>query len=369
MKKALTVLAVLCAAVFLLSVRAEAVDVEAAQREALDIGSVEDGAPSDAAGLLEGIDVENALTEGTSWPKRLAAAAAEAAKTVFSDAAQGAAGMLAAAALCSAAKAVCGDSEGLDYIAMTGVTAVAAISAGRINALAGLGASVIGDMSAFSKLLMPVLAAASAASGSVSGAAAKYAVCALFTDILLTAAEKLVTPLIYAYIALSVASAALGEGALDGAARLIKWITGVATTLLATAFSLYLTVTSILTNSADAAAARLTKTAVSTVLPVVGGVVSDAAAAVAGSMAALRNAVGAFGIMAASAMCLLPFLKLTAHYVIYKAAAALVSCMAQERISKAASAIGSAFGMLLGLAAVSALMLFVGVISVMRAVI
>lgn len=58
---------------------------------------------------------------------------------------------------------------------------------------------------------------------------------------------------------------------------------------------------------ADALAARVTKTAVSAALPVVGSILSDAASTLAAAAGTLKATIGIFGLLAVAAICLPPF--------------------------------------------------------------
>ena len=202
----------------------------------------------------------------------------------------------------------------------------------------------------------------------MTSAAAKYAATALFMDILMTAARTLLLPLAYVCLAARTASAALDSPAIDGASRLITKVTGIATTAIMTAFTAWLGITGAVSGAADAVTSRAAKTAISAALPVVGGVISDAASTVVAGAGLLKNAVGAFGLIAAAGVCLAPFLMLGLRYLFYKAAAALAAAFADKRISGLISELGGVFGMVLGVVGAAALMLFISIISVTKAV-
>ena len=56
------------------------------------------------------------------------------------------------------------------------------------------------------------------------------------------------------------------------------------------------------------------------------------------------------------------------RYLLYKAAAALCSAFADKRIAGLIGELGGVFGMVLGIVGAAALMLFISIISVTRAV-
>ena len=82
----------------------------------------------------------------------------------------------------------------------------------------------------------------------------------------------------------------------------------------------------------------------------------------------LKNAVGVFGMAAVLAVCAMPFMKIGAAYLAYKASAGLAGTVADSRITKLMSSMGTAFGMILGLVGSAAVMVFVSVILFMKAV-
>ena len=117
-----------------------------------------------------------------------------------------------------------------------------------------------------------------------------------------------------------------------------------------------------------AAAARAVKTAVSAALPVVGGIISDAAGTLAAGATLLRSAVGVLGCAVAAAVCLAPFIALGARYLMYKAASVAASAFAPGPLAGLIADIGAVFALVLGVTGASAAMLFVGIISFVKAV-
>ena len=332
-----------------------------------DTEKVEQALPDSAGELME--DVE--LSPGTDFSgalenivRRALSGIGGTAKSALKSAVL----ILTAAVICGVVGVLYTPSGGMDVLRLTGVLAVAAISAGDINACVGLGRSMITELSDFSKVLLPTLTATAAVSGAVTSAAAKYAAAALFMDILITCVENLLIPLIYAYIAAVIAECALGGEGLAGAASFLKWLSTSLLTLIVLAFVVYLSVSGLVSGSADAATVRVAKTAISTALPVVGSIVSDAASTVLLGASVIKSSVGAFGMLAVAAVCLAPVLKLASHYLVYKGAARLSAAISGGALAKAAGSIGAAFGMVMGAMGACAMMLFFSIISFVQAV-
>ena len=269
--------------------------------------------------------------------------------------------------LCAAAESVA-DSRGINCIALGGALGISAVAAGDVSAFIGLGQHTVETLSEFCTLLLPCIASAGAAAGNLSSSGAMYAATALFMDVLLTLSAGFIMPLIYVYIAAVTARAALGTEALSAAVRVTQWTCTAVLTVLVTVFTAYFGITGAVGAASDAASARVAKAAINAALPVVGKIVSGAAGSVIAGASLLRAGIGVFGLLTVLAVCAYPFLALGAHYLVYKAAALLGAELSGGRLGGLISGIGTAFGMVLGLVGVSALMLFFALISGMKAV-
>jgi stage III sporulation protein AE len=267
--------------------------------------------------------------------------------------------------LCSLAAAVY-DDKLPDAVNTVGVMAVSALCLGGADFI-GLGRTTMDELDSFAKVLLPTLTAVTGAGGAVSSAAAKYAAASLFLEILMHIGNTVILPLICAFIAASVGSAAFGG--LESAVKLTKWAVTTLLTLLVLIFTLYISVTGIISGSADQAAVKAAKTAMSLSMPVVGGMLSDAASAVANGTLILRNTVGVTGMAAVLAVCAVPFLRLGLRHMVFKAVAALTEPIGGERLAKLIGNIGTAMGMLMGLCGAMAVMLYITIISMMKAVV
>lgn len=276
--------------------------------------------------------------------------------------------ILLAAVLVSVFSALHTEGTGTDPAQLAGVLAVGAVAAGDLRLCFGLGQKLLTELETLSHALLPCLTGAMAFSGAAGAATAKYAASALAMDVALTAARTLLLPLIGAYLAAALASAALpGEG-LASAVSFLKWLCGFVLTLLGLGMVLFINLSGLAAGAVDAAALRTLRTGLSTSLPVVGGILSDAGASILAAANAVKATVGAFGLAALLTACLAPFLRLGTQYLIYKASAALAGSLAGGRVGKAAAGASSAFALLLGTEGLCALALFFSVYSFMRAV-
>ena len=255
------------------------------------------------------------------------------------------------------------------FVLFAGVAAIGAAALEDFDYYLNLGTGSLRSIADYSKVLLPCLASAAAAGGSVGGSAAKYAATAFFMDLLTQAAEAVIVPGICAYAALSVADGAVGNQALKTAKKLMKSICSLMLTGLCLAFTSWLALSGIVSDSADAVTVRMAKTAVSTVLPVVGSILSDAAGTLAAAAGALKCSIGAYGMIAVLCICIGPFLALGVRYAVFKISAALCGCVSDKRLTALVDDLSGCFGMILALNGAAALMMFLSVYSLIRTVI
>lgn len=356
----------LCAALPGTARALEPEEVMLRQAQALETDELSDALPREAAELLRQAE----LTDSPDWEEGLAAlwsAVRDRFGQIVTAPLRGVTAVVLCALLCGVVTAAVPERYA-KACTLAGVLAVGTLSAARMGDFLGLGGNTVQQIHDFSTALLPCLAGASAAAGTITAAAAKYAAAMLFMNVLLTVQKSVILPVIYAYTAAGLSGAALGTDGLSGAANLLKWVAVTLMRGIVICFVIYLTVTGVITGSADAARLKLTKTAVSTALPVVGGILSDASETVLAGAQLLKNAVGVFGLLSAAAICALPFLRLGAHYLLYKAASVLASALGGGRMQKAVDTVSTAFGMILGLVGTAGVMLFLSVVSFMKAV-
>lgn len=175
-------------------------------------------------------------------------------------------------------------------------------------------------------------------------------------------------PMLYTYAGTVICGAALEQDVLTALSACCARRFGCCSSALPGVFMLYLSLTGILTGSADAAAAKAVKTAVSAALPVVGSIVADAAATVTASAAILRGGIGIIGVMSVAAVCVTPYLQLAVHYALYMLAAGIAESFADKRVGRLIGGFADVYGFLLGMVGVASLILFLSIVSSMKAV-
>lgn len=337
------------------------------QADALGLDGLVEALPEEARSLMGEYGSFNVPDFGDGLSGVLGAALSQV-TGIFRGALRNAALILAVAILCGLAGSICATEIQGNVVTVTGVLAIAAVTVGNPSAFIGLGGQTLSQIKDFAGVLLPVMAAAGAAGGAITSASAQYAATMLFLDVLLTIADQVIMPLVYAYIAVSVGNAAFGGDALRSAAGLLKWIATILLTGIVIVFVAYLTITGVVSGSTDALTTRVAKTAVATILPVVGGILTDAASTVVAGAGILRNTTGVLGMLATIAICAIPFLRLGASYLLYKLAAGLMAPVADARLARLTADMSGAFAVVLGLVGAGALMLFITLLSMIKMV-
>ena len=283
---------------------------------------------------------------------------------------RGAVSILLVVLLCGAVESFAGDAgaAGPRLVPAAGALSVTLLAAGSLESLIGMGGGVIESLNDFSKVLLPVLAAATAVSGAVATATVQQMITVVFTGLLIKLIEGLLLPLVYLYIGTLTAAACIPGGRLgaisEGLRKCVTW----ALCGCLTAFTLYLSVAHIISGAADATAVKMAKAAVSGAVPVVGGIIAEAADTVLAGAGMLKNTIGVFGTLAVLAACAWPFLHLGVQYLLYKLVGFLAGVIGSPELCRLIDGLGSAFGLVLGMTGASALLLLISILSSMAAV-
>ena len=114
-------------------------------------------------------------------------------------------------------------------------------------------------------------------------------------------------------------------------------------------FSAYMGITGVLSGSVDAAALKATKLAIGGMVPVVGGMLSDASETVLVSAGLVKNAAGVYGLLAVLAVWIGPFFHMGAQYLVWKGATALCGLFAPKHLTGVVSDFSTAMGLLLAM--------------------
>lgn len=228
--------------------------------------------------------------------------------------------------------------------------------------------STIQELSAYGKLLLPVMTTAMAAQGGITTSAALYTGTAVFDSILSSLIESMLIPMVYVFIALATANSALGEDLLKKIRDFVKWLISWCLKIILYIFTGYLGITGVISGTADQAALKAAKLTISGAVPVVGGILSDASETILVSAGMVKNAAGIYGVLAILAIAIGPFLKIGVEYLMLKLTAAVCGVFASKRTSELIQDISGAMGLLLAMTGTVCMLLLISTVCMLKGV-
>lgn len=232
---------------------------------------------------------------------------------------------------------------------LTAAAGISSVMLLNVKSLVHLAGNTITEMTEYGKLLLPVMTTALAAQGGIGTSGALYAGTAAANSFISTVISKLLLPAVYIFIAIGIAMASTGEEMLKKYKDLIKTaITWFLKSVLSI-FTAYMGITGVISGATDAAALKVTKATISSVVPVVGGILSDASEAVLVSVGIAKNAVGVYGIFAVLALFLEPFLLIGSHYMMLKITTAICGVFGSKSATELVGDFSTAMGLLLAM--------------------
>jgi stage III sporulation protein AE len=125
-------------------------------------------------------------------------------------------------------------------------------------------------------------------------------------------------------------------------------------------------ITGVVSGSTDAAALKATKIAISGMVPVVGGILSDTSEAVLVGAGVVKSAVGVYGLLSVLAVWISPFLRIGIQYILLKAAHGISSIFPAKQTSNLMKDFSTIMGLLLGMTGMVCLFLLISVVCFMK---
>lgn len=217
--------------------------------------------------------------------------------------------------------------------AVVGVLCGAGIVAAQMNSLLNETLGVLSAAANFTLVFVPILAGIAAVLGYVTSATAVNSAVLAATQLFSQLAVNFLAPLCGAVLGMSVAGAVNPEFKLDKLGELVKKFVVWGLSLIMTVFVSVLSVQTLVSASADNAAIKTAKFAVSQGVPIVGGAISDAVNTLSGGLAMLKGSVGSYGLIAAAAIILPTLITLFAYQLALACAEALSEMFALKELS------------------------------------
>ncbi len=258
------------------------------------------------------------------------------------------------------------DGKSKAVVELVSVIAVACLLLKPANALIRLGTQTVRELSEYGKLLLPVMTAALAAQGGTTTSAALYTATAVFDAVLSSAISHLLVPLIYIYLVLSVVNASTSDTLMSRMRDFVKWLMSWGLKIVLYVFTGYIGVTGVVSGSVDQAALKAAKMTISGMVPVVGGMISDASESILVGASVMKNAAGVYGMLAMIAIVIGPFLRIGLQYLLLKLTAAVCDMFCDKKTGTLIGDFSGAMGLLLAMTGTVCLMLLISVVCFLK---
>ena len=218
----------------------------------------------------------------------------------------------------------------------------------------------------FINLLIPLLITLLIYTGNIATSTLLQPIILFISNFIGNIIIDIIIPIVLIIVVFSIISKISEKVQIDRLSKFLKstviWFLGVVLTIFVGVVSLEGT----LSSSVDGITAKTAKTAVSTVIPVVGKVLGDVVDSVLGCGVILKNAVGVVGSIVIVGISIMPIIKIGTLSIVYNLAAAIIQPVADEKIVKLLEEMGGVFKLLLGILCALSVLLIIGVTMVVK---
>jgi len=221
------------------------------------------------------------------------------------------------------------------YLALT------TIAIGSFSLAVNAGKEVVENMVLFMQALLPVLLTLLVAVGGVASAAVFSPVILTTVGVFSTLIKNIILPLLFFVAILGIVNNLSEKFKVSNLADLLKGVAMGLMGIFSTIFLGVLTIQGVAGAVGDSVTFKTAKFGVDAFVPVVGGVLSDALAAVVSSSLLIKNAVGIAGVVVISAIMLIPLLKIITLAFIYKLAGALIQPIGDGQMVNCLNGLGN----------------------------
>ena len=253
-------------------------------------------------------------------------------------------------------------------LSVSGTAAIGALMLQNTTAMIGYASEAVREICEYGKLLCPVMTMALAAQGGVTASAGLYAGTMAFITVLSMAVSRVLVPMVYAFLLFSVSGCALGNEMMkkfsSAAKSLLSWLLKI----LMIVFTTYMSITGAVSGTTDAAALKTAKITISSFVPVVGGILSDASESVLVSIGVMKNAAGTYGILAVLAVFAGPFIKVGLQYLLLKASAGICGIFCEKNFSALIDDFSSGMGLLLDMVSAACMLVLISTVCFMKGI-
>ena len=236
--------------------------------------------------------------------------------------------------------------NGFNASSVATIAVICGLCVNMFASAAGYAKNVSGDMTAMMAALIPVIITLLAGSGFAVSASITHPILYLMCNVFANVFDKVLIPLSVIYLAVSLLDTLSDAFELSALSGLIKKIFNFTVGLTMTLFTGILSLSGFAAVSLDSLTAKGAKFAVSSMVPFVGGSISDALASVASASLMLKNAVGVSGIAAIVLLCAVPVIKEAALIFSIRVCAAVCEPIADKKAVKMLSSVADSLSMI-----------------------
>ena len=226
--------------------------------------------------------------------------------------------------------------------------------------------SAVQNLTGFANTLIPLMITLMITTGNIVSSGMLQPILLLLITFISNFITNILIPIALVSTALGIISK-ISDQAQVG--KLSKFLHSSMVWILGTVLTLFVSVTSLeggLTASIDGVTAKAAKTAISSVVPVIGSILGDAVNTIVGCSNIIKNAVGIVGIIVIIAICIRPILQLAVLTVTYYLGAALCEPIADEKIVGILEQMGGTFKIFLAVMFALTALLIIGIAIVMK---
>lgn len=222
------------------------------------------------------------------------------------------------------------------------------------------------DLVGFINVLIPLLLTLMVYTGNITTSTIIEPIILFVSNFVGNLIVDILIPIVLIIVVFSIISKISEKVQIDKLSKFLKsgvvWVLGVILTIYVGVVSLE----GSLSSSVDGITAKTAKTAVSSVIPVVGKVLGDVVDSVLGCGVILKNAVGFVGVIVILGICVAPIIKIATLSIIYSLASAVIQPIADDKIVKLLDEMGGVFKLLLGILCALSVILIVGITMVIK---
>ncbi len=259
-----------------------------------------------------------------------------------------------------------GEKVSYDAAFFTFFTVISGLALSCFSKALDYGIDVISHMTNFMGKLTPVIIVTLFACCKGASATAFQPVLSTAVLVVSEIINRCLVPLISFSAVLSVAGNIGDKTGISGFVKIVKSSTKWIMALVITVFTGVNTIYGFASPALDAVGAKTLKFAVGSLVPIVGGFLSDTLDTVAASGAVVKNAVGASGIVMICIICITPIIKLAVMQLMFKLISAITEPITDKRISAMLWDMSDAIVAVFGVVVLTAVMFTINICIILR---